>query len=78
LNAIDQVAVENDDGSLTIDRQALRDAVVATSDYQGLTGLLTCGEYGDCATGEALAIFQLGSDQVASEDNWPPEVVYTP
>jgi branched-chain amino acid transport system substrate-binding protein len=78
LDAIDQVAVENDDGSLTIDRQALRDAIGTTANYAGLTGVLTCGRYGDCATGEALGIFQLSADQVASEDNWPPEVVYTP
>lgn len=78
LDAIESVAVVDDDGTLHIGRQALRDAVAATSGFDGLTGLLSCDENGDCATGEALAIFQLTADQVASEDNWPPPVVYTP
>jgi branched-chain amino acid transport system substrate-binding protein len=33
---------------LYIGRQALRDALYATSGYQGLTGSLTCNQYGDC------------------------------
>jgi len=47
--AIEEVAVEDDDGTLHIDRQALRDAVGATSGFQGLTGTITCDEFGDCA-----------------------------
>ena len=78
LDAIDRIAVVQEDGSLRIGRQALRDAVAATANYDGLTGGLTCGRYGDCATGEALAIYQIGADQLASPDNWPPPVVYTP
>lgn len=49
LDAIEEVAVENEDGSLTIGRQALIDAVAATSGYEGITGTLTCDENGDCA-----------------------------
>lgn len=49
LNAIEAVAVENADGSLSIGRQALRDALYATSGYEGITGTLTCTEFGDCA-----------------------------
>jgi branched-chain amino acid transport system substrate-binding protein len=51
LQAIDAVAVEGDDGSLTIDREALVEAVRTTADYDGLTGLLTCDEKGDCGAG---------------------------
>lgn len=76
MNAIAEVAVEGDDGSLVIGRQALRDALTATADYAGLTGTLTCNETGDCATGEALAIFEIGEEEVAG--NWPPPVVFTP
>jgi branched-chain amino acid transport system substrate-binding protein len=78
FDAIDSVAVEQEDGSLSIGRQALRDAMAATANYNGLTGNLTCDRFGDCATGEALGIYQLSADQIASEDNWPPPVVYTP
>ena len=49
MDAIAQVAQQGADGTLLIGRQALRDALYATSGYQGLTGTLTCNEYGDCA-----------------------------
>lgn len=49
LKAIEEVAQEGDDGTLLIGRQALRDKLFATSGYQGITGTLTCNEYGDCA-----------------------------
>jgi branched-chain amino acid transport system substrate-binding protein len=49
FNAIEQVAVQEDDGTLRIDRQALRDAIAATEGHEGLTGTITCDENGDCA-----------------------------
>jgi branched-chain amino acid transport system substrate-binding protein len=48
LDAIEAVAVE-DGGTLTIGRGALRDEIAGTSEYEGLTGTLTCDEFGDCA-----------------------------
>ena len=87
LAAIQSVAIADDDGTLHVGRQALRDAVEATSGYVGLTGVLSCGDKefqpgktykGDCATGEALAVFELTGAQVSSDENWPPPVVYTP
>ena len=47
--AIEKVAVVDGDGTLHIGRQALRDAIAATKDFQGVTGNLTCNENGDCA-----------------------------
>ena len=47
--AIEAVAVQDDDGTLHIGRQALRDAMYATADFEGITGTLTCDQYGDCA-----------------------------
>lgn len=49
MNAIEQVAQQGADGTLLIGRQALRDALYATNGYVGLTGTLTCNEFGDCA-----------------------------
>ncbi len=49
LAAIESVAQEGDDGSLMIGRQALRDALFATSGFAGVTGTLTCDDNGDCA-----------------------------
>ena len=49
LNAIKQVAVVDKDGTIHIPRKALCQALFATKDYKGLTGTLTCNQYGDCA-----------------------------
>ena len=76
LNAIEAVAVVDGDGTVHIGRQALRDAMYGTADFAGLTGNLTCDANGDCATGQALAIFQLGQAEVAG--NWPPPVYWRP
>ena len=48
LTTIQEVA-EDRDGTLVIDRQALRDALYAIEGYEGITGTLTCDEFGDCA-----------------------------
>jgi branched-chain amino acid transport system substrate-binding protein len=49
MDAIEKVAIEGGDGTLLIGRQALRDALYATSGMEGITGTITCDEYGDCA-----------------------------
>lgn len=77
FDAIAQVAVQDEDGTLHIPRQALRDAMAQTSDYNGLSGNLTCGETGDCATGEALGIFQITGAEI-NDGKWPPDVAWTP
>ena len=51
LNAIDAVSVVDDAGNLVIDREELIQAVRNTTEYDGLTGLLTCDEKGDCGAG---------------------------
>jgi branched-chain amino acid transport system substrate-binding protein len=48
LKAIEAVAVQEKDGTLHIGRHALRDALYATDGFQGLTGSLSCDQYGDC------------------------------
>ena len=58
LNAVEAVAIENDDGSLSIPRQALRDEVFATSGYEGVIGTFTCTELGDCATDVSIGIYE--------------------
>jgi branched-chain amino acid transport system substrate-binding protein len=58
LDAIEAVAIENDDGSLSIPRQALRDEVFATNGYEGVIGTFTCTELGDCATDVSIGIYE--------------------
>ena len=67
--AIEAVAVEDAEGNLHIGRQALRDALYGMTDFQGLTGVLSCDANGDCATGEALAIFQVAEAHVDGSEN---------
>ena len=49
FDAIEEVAQQSSDGTLLIGRQALRDALSATSGMEGITGSITCDENGDCA-----------------------------
>jgi branched-chain amino acid transport system substrate-binding protein len=56
LDAIESVAQE-DGGSLVVDRRALRDALYAVEGFEGLTGTLSCNQFGDCAQ-PAIGIFE--------------------
>ena len=58
LTAIEQVAVQEEDGTLHIGRQELRDALYGTRNFEGITGTLNCSEYGDCADPE-IAVNQI-------------------
>jgi branched-chain amino acid transport system substrate-binding protein len=60
--AIEKVAQKQSDGSLFIDRKKLRDAVAATKNFQGLTGTLSCNQFGDCGA-PRIAVFQAGAAQ---------------
>ena len=68
--AIEQVAVQDEDGTLHIPRQALRDALYATKDYKGLTGNLTCNATGDCADPK-IAVYQFHAGEFPPERIWP-------
>ena len=85
FDAIEAAATVDEDGTLHVGRQAMRDYISNMSDYQGLTGKVNCTDkdfgdlgtsHGDCATGGALAVFQITEDQL--DGVWPPEAVYTP
>ena len=65
--AIEQVAQQDGD-TLIIGKQALRDAIAATKDFQGLTGNITCDPNGDCADPK-IAVYQV-TDITA----WNPNV----
>jgi branched-chain amino acid transport system substrate-binding protein len=77
FQAIEAVAVVDADGTVHIGRQALRDAMYGTTNFPGLTGNLSCDANGDCATGEALAVYQFTEAEV-SGGNFPPPVFWAP
>jgi branched-chain amino acid transport system substrate-binding protein len=49
FSALENTAEKLPDGRLRLGRQALRDALYSTRERQGLTGTLSCNEFGDCA-----------------------------
>ncbi len=68
--AIEKVAKKDAAGNTYIGRKALRDALYATKNFKGLTGTLTCDQYGDCADPK-IAIYQTLS---ADPAKWNPGV----
>lgn len=56
--AIEAAVVDDGSGNLTISRTALKDALYATSGYQGITGTITCTPLGDCATDVTIGLFE--------------------
>jgi branched-chain amino acid transport system substrate-binding protein len=69
-NAIEKVAVQDQDGSLHIPRQALREALYITKDHQGLTGNLSCTPTGDCADPH-IAVYEYHAGEFPPEKIWP-------
>jgi branched-chain amino acid transport system substrate-binding protein len=57
FEAIKKVAID-DNGKLSIPRTALKDTILATKDYPGVTGTITCTPIGDCATDVTIAVYQ--------------------
>jgi len=55
--AIQTAAVQNSDGSLTIPRVALKDAVQSTTDFQGIVTKYSCSDTGDCATTVTIGVY---------------------
>jgi len=77
LNAIEEVAVDVD-GTLYVGRQALRDAIFATTDFPGITGTLSCNEFGDCSA-PVIAVYQVTPDIAADPQGlWPPAPMWSP
>lgn len=48
LQAVKRSALQLEDGSMVIKRQALRDEIRSTENFPGLTGTLNCDHLGDC------------------------------
>ena len=76
LDAISAVAKADDSGNLLIGLQDVRDYLTSVDGFDGITGNLSCGSTGDCATGEALGVFQITEDTLGGE--WPPELIFQP
>ena len=72
--AIEKVAVQEADGTIYIPRQALRDAMAATKDFQGLTGVLTCTPTGDCAN-PIIGVYEYHAGLYPPTLIWPTQYI---
>lgn len=67
--ALEKVTVQAADGTLYVPKKALRDAIYATKDHQGLTGTLSCSPSGDCGA-PIIAVYQITARELGGD--WPP------
>ncbi|MEY3019688.1 MAG: hypothetical protein RLZZ272_672 [Actinomycetota bacterium] len=74
LKAIDTVAVVQDDGSLLIDRAALREALSASS-FSGIIGAIACDEFGDCGAQEIQILLHEDSSITSTSQITPLKVI---
>jgi branched-chain amino acid transport system substrate-binding protein len=65
LAAAIKKAATDDGGKLTIPRTKLKDEIFKTSNYNGLSGTITCIPLGDCATSASIAVYKV--------PDWPIE-----
>jgi branched-chain amino acid transport system substrate-binding protein len=76
FSAIEKVAKKDAQGNLYIGRKALRDALFATKNYKGLTGNLTCNEFGDCADPIIAVYISNTSDPAKWNPGVEPKKIY--
>lgn len=69
--AIETVAVLDNRGGMLIGKQALREAIANTQNFDGLTGTISCNAFGDCSAAESIGMYQLNDAQI-SDSRWPP------
>jgi branched-chain amino acid transport system substrate-binding protein len=58
-DAIEEVAIQTRAGGLAIPRTELRDRLFATEGFEGMTGVLTCNDNGDCQQEATMVIFRV-------------------
>jgi branched-chain amino acid transport system substrate-binding protein len=63
--AIKEVAIDQN-GTLYVPRTALKDAMFATQNYPGITGILTCNADGDCQSTATIAMVQVENEQMTA------------
>ncbi len=77
LDTIESIAQIDSHGNILIGLQAMRDALYATKAYPGITGSLSCSPQGDCAAPTGLGMYRISLAEI-NENQWPPELVWTP
>lgn len=73
--AIEKAAKAGKDGSLSIGRQALRDALYSTRGHKGVAGVMNCSTFGDCAV-QRFNVLRL-DDPAAGVEGLKNNVIFT-
>jgi len=68
--AIEKTAIQEPDGALHIPRQMLREAMVSTRGFPGVTGKLSCNPNGDCAD-PLIAVYEYHAGLFPPVKIWP-------
>lgn len=76
LDVLETVAVQKDDGTMVIGRQALRDALATMSSVEGVTGSIQCTASGDCVRAR-FHVARVDDATHASLEEMHDNVVYT-
>ena len=72
FDAVRRTAVVDPSGGLSIDREALRRALLTVKGYAGLSGRITCESSGDCAESARIAIYRAPNWPVVKGDSAKP------
>ena len=62
LDAIAAASYVSEDGSLMVDRQGVREYLDNVRDYQGLIGLISCDDFGDCGSQLITVVYHQSAD----------------
>ena len=62
LDAIARASHINEDGALVVDRQGVRAYLDSISGYQGLIGVISCDDFGDCGSGKITVVYHENSE----------------
>ncbi len=63
LEAIKAASSVDPEGTLTVDRQGIRDYLNNVSDFSGLIGTINCDDFGDCGASRITVVKNLGGEE---------------
>ncbi|MGH2358506.1 MAG: branched-chain amino acid ABC transporter substrate-binding protein [Candidatus Limnocylindria bacterium] len=69
--ALEDVALTDADGTLFVPKGGLRARLFETSEFQGMTGTLSCSPTGDCGA-PVIAVYEITEEHVSDPTTWPP------
>jgi len=75
LNAIAEVAIPGDDGSLMVDPLAVREAIFNKVEFQGLSGDISCSPLGDCLSTAAGKVYEFISGDPSTFNPGPADLL---